>query len=58
MRVAKVAFVWESEVNLLLCKRVGDLIGVHAGRETRDNFLGTGDVCVVQDVVVNEQVVT
>ena len=45
-------------MDLLLCEGVVDLVGEHAGRETGDDFLRLGDACGVEDVVVNQRVIS
>ena len=58
--VAKVAVVWQAEVDLSLVERVLDLVGVDTGGEAGDDFLalelmrGMEDVVVDQDVVAQE----
>ena len=58
VRIAEVALVRQAEVDLGLIEGVRNLVGEDTRRETRDDLLDAGLVCDVQDVVVDEHVVT
>lgn len=55
--IAEVTRMRKTKMNLVLVERVFDFVWVDTCRQTRDNLLGTLDVCSVQDVVVDLHVV-
>lgn len=57
MSVAEVALMRRSAVDLGLVQRVLDLVGEDASRKTRDNLLGSFDVCSLKNVVVDQEIV-
>ena len=50
--------MWGAEVDLFLCQGVVDLVGEHAGRETGDDLLRLGDACGVEDIVVDQRIIS
>ena len=58
MSVSEVTLVREAEVDLGLIQWVGDLVGKDTCREARDDLLDASFMRRVQDIVVDEDVVT
>ena len=58
VRVAKVALVRQSEVDLTFIQRVGDLVREDTCRETGYDFLHLHQMCGVENVVIDECVVS
>ena len=57
MRIAKVALVWRSKVDLRLIEWVLNFIWENAGREARDNFVRLAGIRRSEDVIVYQTVV-
>lgn len=58
MRISKVTRVWWPKVNFLLCEWIFDLVREHTCRKTRYNFLCFFDVSSMEDIVIDQHVIT
>jgi len=58
MCISKVTRMWWSKVNFFLCEWVFDLVWEHTSRKTRYDFLDPFDVSSMEDIVVDEHIVT
>jgi len=50
--------MWWSKVDFVLCEWVFDFVREHTSRKTRYDFLDPFDVSSMEDIVVDEHIVT
>lgn len=58
MGIAKVTFVRRSSMDFVLVQRIFYLVREDTGGETRDDLLGTSLVSTLQDIVVDQEIVS